>query len=568
MLPRASWLCAAAAAALATVGIAAGSVASTPETGTTTAVPFVGGAPTVRRLSEQQYVRSVHDIFGAEVKIPGRFEPQVRQGGLLAIGDSSVAISSSGFEQYELRAREIAAQVLAEPLRKTVAPCVTDTPQFDADCAGQVIGKYGRLLYRRPLNAGEMASITAITQAATAKSGKFSRGLQAGLARMLVSPNFIFRIEQAEADAQSPGHWRLGDYSLATRISFLLWDAPPDKELLDAVAAGVLRDDAGLARQVDRMIASPRFEQGVRAFFSDMFGYDQFNAVSKDQAIFPVYNSQLAKDAQEQALRTIVDLLVTRNGDYRDLLTTRQTFMNRNLGGLYNVPVNAGSVSGWAPYTFDEKDARAGLLTLAGFLMLDITHEGRTSPTIRGKSVRELLLCQPVPQPPANVDFALLQDVHNPLFKTARGRLTEHRDNPVCAGCHAVTDPIGLSLENYDAVGAFRTQENGAPIDTSGTFEGKPYKTAVELAGLLRESPAITSCAAKRVYEYGTGRATGVGDNAAIEQLTANFAKARYAFPALMREVALSPAFSAVSPQTVAFNGVSSHGNMVSPQRP
>jgi hypothetical protein len=173
-----------------------------------------------------------------------------------------------------------------------------------------------------------------------------------------------------------------------------------------------------------------------------------------------------------------------------------------------------------------------------------------------------------VPLPPANVNFALVQDVHNPLFKTARGRLTEHRDNPVCAGCHAVTDPIGLSLENYDAVGAFRAQENGTAIDTSGTFEGKPYKNAVELAALLRESPAITSCAATRVYEYGVGRAAGTNDNAAIEQLTASFEKARYAFPALMREVAVSRAFSAVTPQTVAFNGEPSNGKMVSPQRP
>lgn len=566
MLPRASWLGVAAAVALA--GLGAGSMAARSQPGTQAEATFAGGAPTVRRLSERQYVRSIHDIFGSDITIPGRFEPQVREGGLLAIGDSKVAISSSGFEQYELRAREIAAQVLAEPKRKTAVPCASEAAQFDAGCASEVLGKYGRLLYRRPLSAAEMASIMAVTQAATAKSGKFSRGLQAGLARLLVSPNFIFRVEQAEADPRVPGQRRLTDHSLATRISFLLWDAPPDAELLDAAASGTLRDDAALVAQVDRMLASPRFEHGVRAFFSDMFGYEQFDAVSKDQAIYPIYSSQLAKDAQEQALRTIVDLLVTQKGDYRDIFTTRRTFMNRRLGGLYNVPVPADSVSGWAPYTFGEKDPRAGLLTLAGFLMLDVTHEGRTSPTIRGKAVRELFLCQPVPLPPANVDFALVQDVHNPRLKTARGRLTEHRDNPVCAGCHAVTDPIGLSLEHYDAVGAYRPLENGVPIDASGEFDGKSYRNALEFARILRESPAAPSCAATRVYEYGLGRSAAANDSAAIEQLTASFAKARYTFPALMREVATSPAFRTVAPPTVALNGEPSHGIMVAPRRP
>jgi hypothetical protein len=297
------------------------------------------------------------------------------------------------------------------------------------------------------------------------------------------------------------------------------------------------------------MIASPRFTDGARAFFSDMFAYDQFDGLSKEQAIYPKFTSQLAKDAQEQALRTIVDLLVTQNGDYRDLFTTRKTFINRNLGSLYKVPV-PGAVDGWMPYEFTPESNRAGLLTFAAFLMLDPSHEGRSSPTIRGKSVRELLMCQPVPLPPANVDFSLVQNTADQVHKTARDRLTLHQENPVCAGCHKITDPIGLSLENYDAAGQLRTSENGARIDASGKFEGKDYAGPHDLTTFLRDSPAVSSCVVQRAYEYGVGHAVEDGDGQWLEYATERFAQGQYRFPALMRFIATSRAFKAASPAT------------------
>jgi hypothetical protein len=546
-------MAAVAAAVIASGALALNEAAPVAEAAEQAEAASIPTSATVRRLNERQYVQSIRDIFGPDIKVPGRFEPQVREDGLLAIGDSRVAISSAGFEQYELRAREIAAQVLAEPNRSASVPCVpASSTAFDRACAERFLTHYGRLLYRRPLTPAETTSALRTAELAGAKPGEFPKGLEVALSRLLVSPNFIFRVEDMVADAAAPGGWRLSDHALAGRISFLLWDAPPDAALLDAADRGELRTSAGRERQVDRLLASPRLEQGVRSFFSDMFGYDQFDMVSKDQSIFPIYTSQLAKDAKEQALRTIVQLLVTDRGDYRDLFTTRKTFMNRALGGLYDVPVSADAVGGWAPYTFKPDDSRAGLLTLAGFLMLDITHEGRTSPTIRGMAVRERLLCQPVPLPPANVDFALVNEVDNPLFKTARGRLTAHRESPICAGCHAVTDPIGLSLEHYDGVGQFRIHENGAEIDASGTFEGKSYTTAIELQQLLRASSAVPQCAAQRVYEYGIGRPAQSGDTQTIEALVKRFGEARYAFPALLRAVVLSPAFRAAPAATVA----------------
>lgn len=505
-----------------------------------------------RRLSESQYKRSIALIFGEDISVPGRFEPPLRKDGLLAIGQGNVSISSSGFEQYELRAREIAAQVMAPERRDGFVSCKPAAKdRFDRACAAQFLGHYGRLLYRRPLTKGELGSAVALAQASAGNGGGLYAGLASGLERLLVSPNFLFRVERLAPGQSGPG-WRLDGYSIASRISFLLWDAPPDDELLDAAAEGKLDDPRNLSDQVDKMLASPRLEQGVRAFFSDMFAYEQFDGLTKEQSIYPKFTSQLARDAREQTLRTIVELLVTERGDYRDLFTTRKTFMNRNLGSLYRVPVSEAGVEGWVPYTFPEDQPRAGILSLAAFLMLDPTHEGRSSPTIRGKTVRELFLCQPVPPPPPNVNFAIVQDTSDPNFRTARQRLARHRSDPVCSSCHAITDPIGLSMENYDATGAYRTQENGATIDASGSFEGRDYRNLIEFGAVLRDNPATTDCIVERVLEYATGRPADGDDWSWMSKTAPGFAADGYALPALLRRVATSDAFSRAGPALAA----------------
>jgi hypothetical protein len=546
------WLSGTSIALLATLLIGAGA----RETVLAADEPVTAGGPTtLRRLNAEQYARSIEDIFGEGIQIPGRFEPPLRDEGLLAIGDAKVIVTPSGIEQYELKAREIALQVMAQDRRKIILACEPQSPTaYDDACARQFVGKYGRLLFRRPLTNGETASVLYTTRVAADQVESFYKGLELGLSQLLMSPSFIFRAETSELDPDSSGAQRLDGYSFASRLSFLLWDAPPDEELLDAAASGALHRKKDLERQIDRMLASPKFEQGMRAFFSDMFGYEQFDSLSKDQGIYPKYTSQLAKDAREQSLRTIVDLLVTHNGDYRDLFTTKKTFLNRNLGALYKVPIAKAGVDGWAPYTFGRDDQRAGLLTLVGFLMLDPTHEGRSSPTIRGKTIRELFLCQKVPTPPPNVNFAVVQDTHNPLYKTARERLTAHRDNPTCAGCHAITDPMGLSLENYDAVGAYRADENGVAIDSSGTFEGKTYQDAIGLEEILRNSPSLSSCLVRRVYEYGVGRSVQASEHEWLTYVGQRFTHDGYALARLIRTIAGSQAFRAVSAENVASN--------------
>lgn len=517
------------------------------------AEPVTGGGPTsVRRLSEEQYRRAIAQTFGPEIEVAGRFEPRVREEGLLAVGDSHVAVTSAGFEQYALRAREIAQNVVSEANRARHVQCTPqDVAQFDEACASQFLARYGRLLYRRPLAEAEMAAAMDLSRRSAMGANNFYAGLGTGLSSLLMSPAFIFRIESAEPDPARPGQERLDAYSLATRISFLLWDGPPDEELLNAAASGSLRTEAGLRRQVDRLMNSPRLEQGVRAFFSDMFAYNLFEGLSKDSALFPIFNPQLRDDAREQSMRTVIDHLITRNGDYRDLFTTRRTFLTRSLAALYAIRFVDPDGDGWMPYTFPAGSPYSGLLTMPAFLMLDPSHEGRSSPTIRGKTVRENYMCEIVPMPPGDVDFSLFEDTANPEARTARDRLSLHRGvSPTCAGCHRITDPIGLALENYTPVGAFRTHENEVLIDASGELDGQQYANALELSGVLRGSESISSCVVQRAYEYGLGRTLTGSEEQWLEQLNQRFVQGGYKFPALLRQIAMSASFQAVSGPT------------------
>ena len=247
------------------------------------------------------------------------------------------------------------------------------------------------------------------------------------------------------------------------------------------------------------MLSSPRLETGVRAFFDDMLGFDDFAVLAKDPSIYPAFIADTVQDAREQTLRTIVDHLVTRKLDYRDLFTTRDTFMSPSLATLYGVPTPPG----WTPYEIPEDSPRAGLLTQIAFLASH-AHPGRSSPTLRGKALRELLLCQKVPRPPPNVDFSLIEDPKSTLH-TARERLAAHRANPVCAGCHKMTDPIGLALENFDGAGQYRDTERGAPIDASGSLDGQTFTDPAGLAKALHDNPALPTCLVKRAYGYGIG---------------------------------------------------------------
>jgi hypothetical protein len=507
------------------------------QTGNAQAVQIVG----MRRLTEAQYRNTIADVFGPDIKVAGRFEPIVRPSQLLlSTGANEAAVSPVGFEQFDGVARVVAAQVFDEAHRDAFVECTPrDAAKSDDKCALKTLAAIGRYIFRRPLTAQEQRDYARMADDATTKAGSFYSGLELSLAAMLVSPDFLFVTETAEPDPGGPGMMRLDSYSRASHLSFLLWDTTPNDMLLTAAATGQLTDQAKLEAIAAKMVASPRLEDGVRAFFADMLVYEKFEAddYAKDPLVYPRFNADVAAALPEQLLRTIVDDLVVRDNDYRDLFTTRRIFMTRALGPLYDIPVRAPK--GWEPYDFPADSDRSGLLSQAAFLAL-YSHPGRSSATQRGRAVRELLLCQPVPDPPGNVDFKLVVDTTNKSLPTARDRLTAHIGNPVCAGCHHVTDPIGLALENFDGIGAFRTAENDSPINPMSTFDGKAVAGETGLSQALASDPATTQCVAKRAIEYATGHPTQ-NNSATMAAVNQKFAASGYRIRALFQQVATMP---------------------------
>ena len=505
-----------------------------------------GGGPTLRLLSEPQYRSVIADLYGQEISVGGSFDPLVRTDGLLTVGAAQAHITPAGIEQFDRMARSIASQVMAPEMRDVFVPC-RPKAQTAADnaCARQFFASTGRMLYRHDLSEEEEQTPTVLAASVTASVGDFYAGLEAGLASMLVSPSFLFIADRTEPDPANKGPLRLDAYSRASRLSFFLWGSAPDDALLTAARNGELSEASGIKQQAERMLASPKLVVGLRAFFNDMLAFEDIDRLEKDSIIYPVFSSSVAQDAREQTLRTLTHLLVEEQGDYRDIFTTRKTFMSGALGRIYRVPVERPD-GGWMPYEFPEGDPRAGLITQVSFAAL-YAHPGRSSPTLRGRAMRELLLCQKIPDPPGNVDFSLFNDPNAPS-RTARQRLSVHATQKSCAGCHKLTDPIGLALERIDGAGQIRTEENHVPIDTRGELDGIKFDDAVGLGQAMRANPAAPSCVVSRLYSYAIARTLARDEKPFLNALTEKFASDGYRIPALLREIATSDALFAVSP--------------------
>jgi hypothetical protein len=498
----------------------------------------------IYRVTAEQYKNIIADVFGRSVTIGGRFEPGMRVDGLIASGASVASVSGSSLEQYDNIARDVADQVTSEKLRATLLPCTPAAKSAPDDaCASQFFSAAGQLLFRRPLTGDELKKFVDVANKSAVSAKNFYTGVASGLSMMLVAPEFLFWREIA---VPTKDGYELDPYSKATKLSFFLWNSAPDEELLRAAGKGELDTEKGLRKQVDRLLHSPRLEAGVRAFFEDYLHFDAFANVAKDAAIYPNFTSEVSDAAQEQTLRTIVDHLLVRNGDYRDLFTTRHTFVTPLLGTVYGVPVAKDSPNGapddWRPYEYPATSPQAGILTHASFLSLH-SHPGRSSPTIRGKALREVFLCQKVPDPPGNVEFNILQDTTNPVYKTAKARLDAHATEAMCTGCHKITDPLGLALENFDTASAFRTRENGEVLDTKGTLDGIAFTDAPSLGKALHDHPRVSKCFTQRMYQYGIGRQISKADNAWIETLTKDFAQNGYRVRDLLRSIVLSDKF-------------------------
>jgi hypothetical protein len=511
---------------------------STPPTTASNAAPIKVG---IRRLTETQYRNIIADVFGTGIKIEARFEPEQREEGLLALGSARLSLTASGFEQYFALASSISRQVVQGTELPALAGCApVDPTKPDAACARRFIAAVGEKLLRRPLSEAEIASRLQAAAVGATQSRDFRAGLELALSSLLIAPEFLFRVELAEPDPGKPEQHRLDAYTKASRVSFLFWDTGPDAELLEAARSGTIHTDAGLKQQLARMVTSPRLRQGAAAFFTDMLQLEGFETLVKEPAVYPKFNQSVADSAREQTRLTTLDLLIDQKRDYRELFTANETFINRYLAAIYQVPFNFRGE--WMRYSFPASSGRAGILTQVSFLAL-FAHPGSSSPTRRGIKVHEIFMCELTPDPPADVDFSKVRDSTK---GTVRGRLLDHMENTGCTACHRRSDPPGLALEHFDGLGQLRTTENGVPIDVGAELGEAKFTGAPGLANYLHDHPKVPACLVRNVYAYGVGRKPGFRDREYLAEQVKVFASNGYRVPDLLVQIAASAEFFAV----------------------
>ena len=511
--------------------------------------PFSPAEGGLRRLTEAQYDSAIHDLFGADVVAPVRLEPDVAIEGLVALGAARTSISPRGVEQYESAALDLATQALGTGPASARGRIVTCTPAGVSDdaCARSTLAALGRRVFRRPLTAAELTRLVTLAGTAARALGDFHRGLELSVAALLESPHFLFRVELGEPDPAAPGQLRFSAWELASRLSFLLWNTIPDDALLDAAERGELLSDAGLDAALDRLLASPRARVGLRSFFTDLLELYRLDELVKDPKVFVQASPELGPAAREETLRGIEHLVFDAPADYRELLTTRRTFLDRRLAAVYEV--QAPARQGFGMHVWSEDSPRAGLLTQASVLALH-AHSTSSSATRRGKFVRKVLLCANPAPPPVDVNTMLPEPSGN--TPTLRDRVAVHLQNENCAVCHRFTDPIGLGLENFDGVGRYRATENGAVIDAPGELGKVPFSNPRELAAAVVAHPDFVPCFVKSVYRYAGGHLETAGEAGVLEDLTNDFAAGGHRVLPLLRLLVKSPGFRRLAPPSDA----------------
>ncbi|MFK8003073.1 MAG: DUF1588 domain-containing protein [Polyangiales bacterium] len=469
----------------------------------------------LRRLTRVQYVNSVFDLTG--LRIDPAIDEDLASNGSVAVGTTRTTISPRAVEQYENAAYEIAGRVVGDAeARARVVSCDPGDVGNEA-CLREFLEDFGRHAWRRSLTPVEVERYLLVATNAASVLGDFWGGVEFGIAGLLQSPNFLFRVELGDGAAVGEGETagRLyGDHEMASRISFAICNTTPDQALLDAADAGTLTAVSGLREQVERLVASDCAGEAIRGLFEEVVGLTEGHFV-KDEDEFPGLSPTLGDSLQESLLSTVEAWVLEDNVSYRQFFTRSDAEVNAEVAALYGL--EAGDSRG---FNRSELPAnRRGLLS-HGAVLARHAHAESSSPTLRGKFVRVALLCQTIPPPPDDVGELPEPSTDAP---TRRERLAAHRENLACAGCHNLMDPIGLALENFDGIGAWRDTENGAVIDASGELDGTSYSGAVGLGQAVGEHPYLMECLVRNFYRYAGGHIETPGEALTIFELTRSF---------------------------------------------
>jgi len=425
------------------------------------------------------------------------------------------------------------------PARKRVFTCKPTTAAEETACARTILSSLARRAYRGPVSAAEVETLMKFYQQGREdEGGDFESGVQQGLARILVAPRFVFRVEE-EPKAVAPGStYRISDVDLASRLSFFLWSSIPDEELLDVASKGRLKDPAVLRAQVKRMLADPKSDALIENFAGQWLLLRDLSTVQTEAKNF---DDNLRKSFQKET-EMLFSTIVREDRSLVDLLDADYTFVDERLAEHYGIPNIHGSY--FRRVSLPANSPRRGLLGEGS--MLTITSVAtRTSPVSRGKWILENLLGAPPPQPPPGVEINLDPDPKAEKPTTLRQRMEQHRRSPQCASCHRLMDPIGFSLENFDQVGTWREQDAGQPIDSTGQLaDGTQVKGIDDLRkAVLTRSDAFMSIAARKLLTYGLGRPLSYQDMPTVRIIVRRAAADRNRFSSLILGVIESAPF-------------------------
>src|SRR5215469_7190152 len=431
------------------------------------------------------------------------------------------------------------------PSRRRIFVCHPAKASEQDDCAKRILSTVARRAWRRQVADSELQVPLRFYREGREEAG-FENGVEMGLRAVLMSPKFLFRIEQDPPKIAPKTAYALSDIDLASRLSFFLWSSIPDDELLNTAIRGNLKQPAALEKEVRRMLADRRSEAMVNNFAEQWLYLRNLASVSPDARTFPDFDDNL-RQAFRRETELFFESIMREDRSVLDLLRAKYTFVNERLAKHYGIPNVYGSR--FRRVTFDDNDVRGGLLS-QGSVLTVTSYATRTSPVLRGKWVLANILGAPPPPPPPNVPVLKERaETDKPL--TMRERMAEHRANPACAGCHKLMDPVGFALENYDAVGRWRTTENGAPVDSAGGLpDGSSFQGAAGLRKALLSRPEIfVTTTTEKLMTYGLGRGVEDFDAPAVRRIVRDAQKDDYRFSELVLGIVRSVPFQMRSSQ-------------------
>jgi hypothetical protein len=494
----------------------------------------------IRRLNRTEYLNTVRELLGPTATTAQVLLADDQVGGYDNNAEV-LGLSPLLLEKYAAAAEELVASALAPTNTQGRARLLTCdfSGTKEEPCAKEILTQFGRRAWRRPLAAEDVARLFSLVKASRVAGDPFEVALGLGLQAILVSPHFLYRVEldpMPGLKVPSP----LNGYELATRLSYFLWSGPPDEALLAAAAAGSLRNEAELERQVRRMLADPRAQALVDNFGAQWLRTRQLELAQPSPTQFPTYASRQLAQAMAQETALVFRELLQGDRSMLDLVDADFTYVNAALAAHYGLPGTFDpDPARFVRVPLPPESNRRGILTHGSILTLNATPT-RNSTVKRGRWVLSRLLCQEPPPPPPDVP----QLSTSPTSGSLRQRMEQHVSDPMCAGCHQKMDPIGFALEHYDAIGAWRATDGQYTIDARGTFpDGRTFDGALEMATVLKKDPDMPNCMVWHVFTYALGRTPAITDAQAIADLTQSFQARGHRMKELLVQLALSPSF-------------------------